>query len=186
MILQNAPVETHLMTPDEAIAKGALALFGEKYGDEVRVVSMGIDARRAQGRACLFGRALRRHACAAHRRYRPAQDRGESAVASGVRRVEALTGEAARAYLATQDARVREAAELLKVSPDEMIERLAAILDERRKLERQLADAKRELALGGRCGARRHLVRIRELGTVKLLARTRAGRGAEGPARPRR
>ncbi len=70
----------------------------------------------------------------------------ESAVASGVRRIEALTGEAARAYLAAQDERVREAAELFKVTPDEMITRLAAIIDERRKLERQLAEAKRELA----------------------------------------
>ena len=78
----------------------------------------------------------------------------ESAVASGVRRIEALTGEGARAYLAAQEARVREAAELLKVSPDDMIERLAAVLDERRKLERQLAEAKRELALGGGCGER--------------------------------
>ena len=75
MILQNAPVETHLMTPDQAIAQGALALFGEKYGEEVRVVSMGVDPdERARG-PCLLDRALRRHPCAADRRYRPAQDR---------------------------------------------------------------------------------------------------------------
>ena len=96
---------------------------------------------------------MRRHAC----RAAPAisacsRSSSESAVASGVRRIEALTGEAARFYLAAQDERVREAAELLKVTPDEMIERLAAIIDERRKLERQLADAKRELALGGGSG----------------------------------
>jgi alanyl-tRNA synthetase len=95
----------------------------------------------------------------------------ESAVASGVRRIEALTGEAARAYLAAQDDRVREAAELLKVSPDEMIARLAAVLDERRKLERQLADAKRELALGPRT-VEGEASSVRELGPVKLLART--------------
>ena len=96
----------------------------------------------------------------------------ESAVASGVRRIEALTGDAARAYLAAQDDRVREAAELLKVSPDEMIERLAAIIDERRKLERQLADAKRELALGGGGGARRgRPPSASKLSGVKLLAR---------------
>ena len=83
--------------------------------------------------------------------------------------------------------RVREAAELLKVSPDEMIERLSAILDERRKLERQLADAKRDLALGGGgAGGAAAAPAAREIGKVKLLARTRAGRGAEGPARPRR
>ncbi|HLO23952.1 MAG TPA: DHHA1 domain-containing protein, partial [Methyloceanibacter sp.] len=98
---------------------------------------------------------------------------GESAVASGVRRIEALTGEAARSYLAAQDERVREAAELLKVSPDEMITRLAAIIDERRKLERQLAYAKRELALGGGgAGGDGAEPGVRDLGKVKLLART--------------
>ncbi len=96
----------------------------------------------------------------------------ESAVASGVRRIEALTADAARAYLATQDERVREAAELLKVSPDEVIQRLAAIIDERRKLERQLAEAKRELALGGGAGTGAAAPSaVRELGKVKLLAR---------------
>jgi alanyl-tRNA synthetase len=93
----------------------------------------------------------------------------ESAVASGVRRIEALTGEAARAYLATQDERVREAAELLKVSPDEVIQRLAAVIDERRKLERQLADAKRELALGG--GGAKSDSAEQTIGDVKFTAR---------------
>ncbi len=74
MILQNAPVETHLMTPDAAIEQGALALFGEKYGDEVRVVSMGVARRQSQSRPRLFHRAMRRHPCQSHRRYRPAQD----------------------------------------------------------------------------------------------------------------
>jgi alanyl-tRNA synthetase len=96
---------------------------------------------------------------------------GESAVASGVRRIEALTGDAARNYLATQDERVREAAELLKVSPDEVIERLTAIIDERRKLERQLADVKRELALGGGGGGAAAAQPVQELGNAKLLAR---------------
>jgi alanyl-tRNA synthetase len=94
----------------------------------------------------------------------------ETAVASGVRRIEALTGNAARAYLAAQDEKVREAAELLKVGPDEMIARLAAVIDERRKFERQLADAKRELALGGG-GAGDTAAAVREIGGVKLLAR---------------
>ena len=171
MILQNAPVETHLMTPDEAIAKGALALFGEKYGDEVRVVSMGVDAKSERA-----GHAYSIELCGGTH-VRRTGDIGllkivsESAVASGVRRIEALTGDAARSYLAAQDERVREAAELLKVSPDEMIERLAAIIDERRKLERQLADAKREIALGGGSGGGAADNLIRELNGVKLLAR---------------
>ncbi len=172
MVLQNAPVETHLMTPDEAIAQGALALFGEKYGEEVRVVSMGI----APG-SQKTGHAYSIELCGGTHVKRTGdigllKITGESAVAAGVRRVEALAGEAARGYLDTQDARVREAAELLKVSPEEMIERLAAVVDERRKLERQLADAKRELALrpeggGGAAGSA-----VRELGPVRLLART--------------
>jgi alanyl-tRNA synthetase len=146
-VLQNSVVETHLMRPDEAIKKGALALFGEKYGDEVRVVSMG--ASPASNKA---DHAYSIELCGGTH-VRRTGDIGllklvsESAVASGVRRIEALTGEGARAYLARQESLVREAASLLKVSPDEMIDRLAAILEERRKLERQLADAKRELVL---------------------------------------
>jgi alanyl-tRNA synthetase len=170
MILQNAPVETHLMTPDQAIAQGALALFGEKYGDEVRVVSMGVDAKSTRA-----GHAYSIELCGGTHVRRTGDIGllkivGESAVAAGVRRIEALTAEAARAYLATQDERVREAAELLKVGPDEMIARLAAIIDERKKLERQLADAKRELALSPRAeGDGASAVRV--LGEVKLLAR---------------
>ena len=171
MILQNSAVETHLMTPDEAIAKGALALFGEKYGDEVRVVSMGVDADSERA-----GHAYSIELCGGTHVRRTGDIGllkivGESAVASGVRRIEALTGDAARLYLAAQDDRVREAAELLKVTPDETIERLAAVIDERRKLERQLADAKREIALGGGSGGGAADNFIRELNGVKLLAR---------------
>src|SRR6476620_6802074 len=171
MVLQNSAVETHLMGPDEAIAKGALALFGEKYGEEVRVVSMGRSAAshkadHAYSVELCGGTHVRRTGDIGLLKIV-----GESAVASGVRRIEALTGEGARSYLATQDQRVREAAELLKVGPDEMIERLAAILDERRKLEKQLADAKRELALGGGAAADTASA-IRDLGSVKLFART--------------
>jgi alanyl-tRNA synthetase len=174
MILQNAPVETHLMTPDQAIAQGALALFGEKYGEEVRVVSMGVDPKSERA-----DHAYSIELCGGTH-VRRTGDIGllkivsEGAVASGVRRVEALTGDAARAYLDTQVARVREAAELLKVSPDEMVQRLAAILDERRKLERQLADAKRDLALGGG-GDAAAAPAAREIGKVRLLARTVQG-----------
>jgi alanyl-tRNA synthetase len=149
MILQNAPVETHLMTPDQAIAQGALALFGEKYGEEVRVVSMGVDPQSERA-----GHAYSIELCGGTHVRRTGDIGllkivGEGAVASGVRRVEALTGAAARAYLDTQVERVREAAGLLKVSPDEMIGRLSAILDERRKLERELAETRKKLAMGG-------------------------------------
>jgi alanyl-tRNA synthetase len=174
MILQNSGVETHLMSPQDAIANGALALFGEKYGEEVRVVSMGRSQRSHKA-----GHAYSIELCGGtHVRF--TGDIGllkivaESAVAAGVRRIEALTGEGARAYLSAQDEKVREASELLKVGPDEMIPRLAAIIDERRKLERQLAEAKRELALAPRTdgdGA----AAVRDLGPVKLIARTLQG-----------
>ena len=117
MILQNEPVKTHLMTPDQAIAQGALALFGEKYGDEVRVVSMGVDDRSTKA-----DRAYSIELCGGTH-VRRTGDIGllkiiaETAVASGVRRIEALTGNAARAYLAAQDEKVREAAELSKSAP---------------------------------------------------------------------
>jgi alanyl-tRNA synthetase len=174
MVLQNAAVETHLMHPDEAIRQGALALFGEKYGEEVRVVSMGSSPASTKA-----GHAYSIELCGGTH-VRRTGDIGllkvvsEGAVASGVRRIEALTGEGARSYLAAQEARVREAAELLKVSPDEMIDRLAAVLDERRKLERQLAEAKRELALGGG-GSGESASAIREVGSVKFFARVLQG-----------
>ncbi len=180
-VLQNSVVETHLMRPDEAIKKGALALFGEKYGDEVRVVSMGTSP--ASGKA---DHAYSVELCGGTH-VRRTGDIGllklvsESAVASGVRRIEVLTGEGARAYLGRQEALVREASSLLKVSPDEMIDRLTAIIDERRKLERQLADTKRELALGGGGGSAGAAATsaIRDLGPVKLFARTLPGVAAK-------
>ncbi|HEX8388133.1 MAG TPA: alanine--tRNA ligase [Sphingomonas sp.] len=142
----NSPVTTRLMTPDEAIAEGAMALFGEKYGDEVRVVSMGTDGGRYSVELCggthvpaLGDIGLLKIV-------------GEGAVSSGVRRVEALTGEAARAYLNGRDEKLREAAAVLKASPDEVPARVLALVEERRRLERELADAKRALALGGGSG----------------------------------
>ncbi|MDY7525682.1 alanine--tRNA ligase [Sphingomonas sp. 10B4] len=148
----NSPVATRLMTPDEAIEEGAMALFGEKYGDEVRVVSMGtakedgVDKTyslelcggthvRALGDIGLFAVV------------------GEGAVSSGIRRVEALTGEAARAYFTGRDEKLREAATALKSSPDEVPARVAALVEDRRRLERELAEAKKALALGGGAGA---------------------------------
>ncbi len=172
MILQNSAVETHLMTPEAAIEQGALALFGEKYGDEVRVVSMGVSE--ASDKA---GHAYSIELCGGTHVRRTGDIGllkivGESAVAAGVRRIEALTAEVALAYLTAQDEKIREAAELLKVSPDQVIPRLAAVIDERRKLERQLAEVKRDLALGPSAGGDGGASAVRELGQVKLMART--------------
>ena len=148
-IRRNGSVETRLMTPDDAIAMGAMALFGEKYGDEVRVVSMG---NKEEG-----GETYSIELCGGTH-VRALGDIGvfkivgESAVSSGVRRVEALTGEAARAWLNGRDEKLREAAAALKTSPDEVPVRVAALIEERRRLERELAEAKKALALGGGSG----------------------------------
>ena len=149
IILQNAPVSTRLMAVDDAIAEGAMALFGEKYGDEVRVVSMGTAKHGSKE-----GKAYSVELCGGTH-VRQTGDIGlvrivsEGAVAAGVRRMEALTGEAARLYLEEQDERVKAIAGALKTTPSEALERVNALLDERKKLERELADARKKLALGG-------------------------------------
>ena len=145
-IRANEPVTTRLMTPDDAIAAGALALFGEKYGDEVRVLSMGKgEAGGAHYSVELCGgthvRALGDIALF--------KIVSEGAVASGVRRIEALTGEAARDYLVQRDEAVKHVAATLRTSPDEVPARVAALAEQLRKAERELADAKKALALGG-------------------------------------
>ncbi|WP_417618820.1 alanine--tRNA ligase [Parasphingorhabdus sp.] len=140
----NSPVTTRLMSPDDAVAAGALALFGEKYGDEVRVLSMGRDADLDYSVELCGGTHV--HALG---------DIGlmvivgESAVASGVRRIEALTGEAARLWLADRDAKLKSIAATLKASPEEAAERVAMLVEERKKLERELTEAKKALALAG-------------------------------------
>jgi alanyl-tRNA synthetase len=139
----NGDVATRLMTPDAAMGEGAMALFGEKYGDEVRVVSMGGDGEKFSIELC-GGTHVRRTG-----------DIGlikivnEGAVASGVRRIEAVTGEAALAYFADQEKILHEAAQALKSSVADVPARVAALIEERRKLERELADARRKLATGG-------------------------------------
>ncbi|MDB5697036.1 MAG: alanine--tRNA ligase [Sphingomonas bacterium] len=147
----NTPVTTRLMTPDEAIAEGAMALFGEKYGDEVRVVSMGTGASEGEGARYSVELCGGTHV-AALGDIGLLKIVGEGAVSSGVRRVEALTGEAARAYLSARDDKLREAAAVLKSSPDEVPARVAALIEDRRRLERELADAKKALAMGGGTG----------------------------------
>ncbi len=149
VVLQNAPVTTRLMAVDDAINAGAMALFGEKYGDEVRVVSMGTAMHGDKA-----GKTYSVELCGGTH-VRATGDIGlvrvvaENAVAAGVRRIEALTGGDARHYLEEQDRRVKSMAAALKVAPADAEARLAAVLDERRKLERELAEAKRKLALGG-------------------------------------
>jgi alanyl-tRNA synthetase len=143
-IRSNEPVSTRLMTPDEAINAGAMALFGEKYGDEVRVLSMGqLDDGDYSVELC-GGTHVR-----ALGDIQLLKIISESAVSSGIRRIEALTGEAARRWLNERDAKLREAAATLKSSPDEVPARIAALVDDRKRLERELADAKKALAMGG-------------------------------------
>jgi alanyl-tRNA synthetase len=140
----NQSVSTRLMTPDDAVAAGALALFGEKYGDEVRVLSMGAGADKSYSVELCGGTHVNALGDIAIFKIV-----SESAVSSGVRRIEALTGEGARTWLVARDDRLKEAAATLKSSPDEVPARVAALLDERKRLERELADAKKALALGG-------------------------------------
>ncbi len=173
IILQNGRVETRLMDVDDAIEAGALALFGEKYGDEVRVISMGTALEGEK-----TGKPYSVELCGGTHARRTG-DIGlvkiisESAVAAGVRRIEALTGEGARNYLSAQDARTREAADILKIKPDDLVPRLQQLLQDRKKLERMAADARKQLALGGAGNGAEDAVQT--IGAIKLLARTVMG-----------
>ncbi|MDT9597697.1 alanine--tRNA ligase [Sphingosinicella rhizophila] len=161
-IRENDAVMTRLMTPEEAIAAGAMALFGEKYGDEVRVLSMGRGTDASYSVELCGGT----HVSALG-------DIGlfkvisESAVASGIRRIEALTGEAARKWLTGREERLKEAASALKATPDEVPGRVVALLDERRRLERELAEAKKALATGG--GRAAHAEDVEKVGTYDFI-----------------
>jgi alanyl-tRNA synthetase len=173
VLLENTPVVTRLMALDEARASGAMALFGEKYGDEVRVVSMGSTrpgANKAWSVELCGGTHVSRTGDIGLIRVV-----AESGSAAGVRRIEALTGAGARAYLDEQDARLKEAAGVLKTRPEDLVERLKHLVEERKVLEKQLADAKRQLALGGGGNASEQADAVRSVGNVKLLARTVQG-----------
>jgi alanyl-tRNA synthetase len=143
-IRDNEPVGTRLMTPEDAVAAGALALFGEKYGEEVRVLSMGRSDEADYSVELCGGTHVR-----ALGDIQLFKIIGESAVAAGVRRIEALTGEAARRWLTEREERLKETAAALKAAPDEVPARVASLIEERRRLERELAEAKKALALGG-------------------------------------
>ena len=149
IILQNSPVTTRLMAVDDAIAEGAMALFGEKYGDEVRVVSMGKGMRGAKANRTYSVELCGGTHVASTGDIGLVRVLSDSAVSSGVRRIEALTGEAARRHLAEQDEKLRQVASILKVQPGDVATRVEALMDERKKLERELMEVRKKLALGG-------------------------------------
>jgi alanyl-tRNA synthetase len=171
VVLENSPVTTRLMAVDDAIASGARALFGEKYGDEVRVVAMGESGGNAMGWSVELcgGTHVRRTG-----------DIGliagltDSGVAAGVRRIEALAGTSARKFTHHLGELARAASAELKVPLEEMPGRLTQLLDERRKLERELSEAKKKLAMGGG-GRTGGADGVRVVGDVKLLARVVEG-----------
>ncbi len=140
----NATVGTVLMSPDEAVENGALALFGEKYGDEVRVVRMGGDEGAPNSVELCGGTHVDRAGDIGFFKII-----GEGAVAAGVRRVEALTGLAAADYVRAEEQALREVAAVLKASPSDLPERVRGLIEDRKRLEQELADARRKLATGG-------------------------------------
>jgi alanyl-tRNA synthetase len=163
-------VTTRLMAVDEAIASGARALFGEKYGDEVRVVAMG------EGGGNTMGWSV--ELCGGTHVKRTGDiglvaALGDSAVAAGVRRIEALTGTTARKHARHLGELAKVASAELKAPLEEVPQRLVQVLDERRRLERELSEAKKKLAMGG--GSAQAADGVRVVGDVKLLARAVAG-----------
>ncbi len=171
LVLQNSPVITRVMALDDARQSGARALFGEKYGDEVRVVAMGDGSGNTLGWSVELcgGTHVRRTGDIGI-----ISVVGDSGVASGVRRIEALTGKAARAN-ANDFARLAKAtASELRVPVEEVPNRIAALLDERKRLERELSDARKKLAMGGG-GKADGADGIRTVGNVKLMARAVEG-----------
>jgi alanyl-tRNA synthetase len=144
-IRRNAKVGTRLMTPDEAIKAGAMALFGEKYGDEVRVVAMGDDTSGVHFSVELCGGThVRRTGDIGLLRIT-----GESAVAAGVRRIEAVVGQALSDHLVHTEHLLGKAAEVLKANPAELPGRIVSLLEERKRLEKELSDLRRQMATGG-------------------------------------
>ncbi|UIJ43894.1 alanine--tRNA ligase [Sphingomonas cannabina] len=172
-IRSNGVVTTRLMTPEDAIEMGAMALFGEKYGDEVRVVSMGEDADGTYSLELCGGTHV--NALGEIGLFKVVS---EGAVSSGIRRVEALTGEAARAYLSARDDKLKEAAAALKASPDEVPARVVSLLEERRRLERELAEAKKALALGG--GGKAETAGPEQVGGVSFIGQVIEGLEPKG------
>ena len=163
----NQAVTTRLMTPDDAVAAGALALFGEKYGDEVRVLTMGKtdDAHyslelcggthvNALGDIALFAVI------------------SEGAVASGIRRIEALTGEAARLWLVGRETQLKNVAAMLKTAPDEVATRIEALISDRKRMEKELSEAKNALALSGGGGPK---AEAEQIGGITFIGQVISG-----------
>jgi alanyl-tRNA synthetase len=161
-IRENSEVTTRLMTPEAAVAEGAMALFGEKYGDEVRVVAMGDgdESRKAYSIELCGGTHVRRTGDIGLFRIT-----GEGAVSAGVRRVEAVTGAAALALLAENDRHMEEVAALLRASPAEIPTRVTALIEDRKRLERTVSELQRKLATGN--GA----PELESIGGIQLAAR---------------
>ena len=145
-IRANEAVQTRLMTPEDAVAAGALALFGEKYGDEVRVLSMGTRRDGSRNYSVELCGGIHVHATGDIGLFKIVS---ESAVSSGVRRIEAMTGEAARQWLTARDQALQAIASTLRTSPDEAAARVEALVEERKKLDKELAEARRAVALSG-------------------------------------
>ena len=164
----NSDVRTVLASPEEAVEQGALALFGEKYGDEVRVVSMG--APREDGHPYSVELCGGTHVARTG-------DIGffkvvtEGAVAAGVRRIEAVTGSGALRYVQEQERAIRDAATLIKVAPAELSDRLSGLLEERKRLEKELAETRRAMAAGGGQGG----PEVQEVNGIKFSARALDG-----------
>jgi alanyl-tRNA synthetase len=180
VVLDNDEVTTRLMAVDDAREAGARALFGEKYGDEVRVVSMGRGARDHGANALGWSVEL----CGGTHVRRTGDIglisvTGESAVAAGVRRIEALTGRYARKHANDTMSLAKSAAAELRTSLEDMPSRIAALIEERKKLERDLSEARKKLAMGGGSagpnGGQTGAAGVREVGNVKLMARAVAG-----------
>ena len=171
VVRQNADVMTRLMSVDEAIAEGAMALFGEKYGDEVRVVSMGTQPEGGPNKPVYSlelcgGTHVRRTGDVGF-----VKVTSEAASAAGVRRIEALAGQTALRHLGEQEARLKDVAALLKTTPADVSARIEVLLEDRKRLERELSDARKRLAMGGAGGSDE----ISQVAGIKFMGRVVSG-----------
>jgi alanyl-tRNA synthetase len=172
-IRQNSAVETRIMTPDDARAIGAQALFGEKYGDEVRVVSMGVLEGSGKG---ADGKTYSLELCGGTHVARTGDIGamvilGDSASSAGVRRIEALTGQAALDHLRQQEARLNDIATIIKAPASELADRVRSLFDERKALANEVAQLRREVAMGGKSEG----PEAKEINGIKLIAQVLSG-----------